>query len=64
MKTWSIGHIADSKVFLSVEEQPITYGHNFWIRPGRTYNGTIAGLVARLGRYVILAHIRSDKALQ
>ena len=63
MNAKSVGHIADSRVFVSIEDQPITYGHNYWVRFGKTYNGTVAGVVARFGRYVLLSHIRSDKAL-
>ena len=59
----SLGHIANSKVYLSVERQPFDYGHRFWINPGKTYNGTVAGVVARIGPYILMAHIRSDKAL-
>ena len=59
----SLGHIANSRAYLSVERQPYDYGHKFWVSFGKTYNGTIAGIVARIGAYVLLAHIRSDKAL-
>ncbi len=59
----SLGHIADSRAYLSVERQPSDntddiYGHKFWVRFGKTYNGTIAGVVARIGAYYLLAHIR------
>jgi len=60
---FSLGHIGNSRAYLSVERQPITYGHNYWVSFGKTYNGTIAGVVARIGAYVLMAHIRSDKAL-
>ena len=61
MKTiLSLGHIANSRAYLSVERRP---GQGFWLSPGKTYNGTIAGLVARVGPHVLIAHIRSDKAL-
>ena len=58
MKTISIGHIADTRFWLSIESQPITYGHPYWVKLGKTYNGTIRGLVARVGRFVIIAHQR------
>lgn len=60
MKTISIGHIAKTRFWLSIESKPIV-DSRFWISPGITYNGTIRGLVARIGRFVIIAHQRTRK---
>ena len=59
MKTISVGHIADTKYWLSIEKQPIDYGHKFWVNFGPTYNGTVRGLVMRLGPFVVIAHQRA-----
>lgn len=53
---FSIGSIARSKFYLSLERRP-TY-MNFIMR-GPTYNGTITGLVISFNGWVLLSHIRS-----
>ena len=58
MKTrcWSIGHITDSRVWISVEKR-YTYGRDY-VSLGKTYCGTKWGLVAQLGNLVFIAHVR------
>ena len=53
----SIGDIVTSKLWVSVER----VGSTALTLPsfGKTYNGTVAGVVWQLGRFVLIAHIRS-----
>ena len=52
----SIGDIVTSKLWVSVS----LTGCPAWTLPsfGKTYNGTVAGVVWQLGRFVLIAHIR------
>ena len=56
MKSISLGDIVTSKLWASVER----VGSSAWTLPslGKTYNGTIAGVVWQLGRFVLIAHVR------
>ena len=51
----SIGHISESKVWISLEK---VYRAGFWLGFGPTYNGTTAGMMAGLGGFVFIAHFR------
>ena len=56
MMSVSVGDVCKSKVYLSLERKVSPQGlHLFW---GKTYNGTRAGLVVTLGRFVFLGHVR------
>ena len=59
IKTFSLGHIANSRAHASLEIRPLIYGPKWWIKFGRTYNGTFAGVVVGLGVGVFMAHVRS-----
>ncbi len=56
IRCWSLGHIANSRCWVSIEHR-YTYS-GAYISLGKTYCGTKWGLVAQLGNFVLLAHIR------
>ncbi len=55
-RSYSMGDIVTSKLWISVEH----VGFPAWTLPsfGKTYNGTIAGVVWQFGRLVLIGHIR------
>ena len=54
-KNWSLGDIAKSPAYISLEIKPSPWHLSF----GPTYNGTRRGLVACFGFGTILAHTRT-----
>jgi hypothetical protein len=59
-KNWSLGDIAKSRLYFSLEIKPSGWGLFF----GPTYNGTTHGLVACFGFGSILAHTRDIHAFE
>ena len=57
MEILSLGDIADSRLWLSIEKHP-WYNYKFSIKFMRTYNGTKAGCVILFKSYSLVAHIR------
>ena len=56
-KTWQIGDICKSRVYISLERKPVAISSNF-ASFGKTYNGTRAGFIAGFKRLIFMAHIR------
>jgi len=56
-KSYSIGHIAESRFYLSIERKPVAWWRWF-VSFGPTYNGTTHGVVWGTPWFAVLGHIR------
>lgn len=57
-KSYSLGDITDSILWISIERKPFAYWR-WQLSFGPTYVGTFAGLVVSTPCFVVIAHLRN-----